>query len=91
MAAKTPAPRQPKKPDKYGAFSTMRAIPEKYLFGTDEEIGNRVATGYVTNPAGTPPSFAQIRPGPTGKDANTPELKQYTGAKNYDGNPRRYA
>lgn len=91
MAAKTPAPRSPKKPPKYGAFGTFNAPDEKYLFGTDAEIENRVATGYVTNPAGTPPDFEQIRPGPTGKDANAPEFKQYTGAKNYDGNPRRYA
>ncbi len=91
MAAKTPAPRQPKAPGKYGAFSNARPIPDKYLFGTEAEIENRVATGYVTNPAGTPPSFVQIRPGPTGQDANDPSLKQYTGAKNYDGNPRRYA
>lgn len=91
MAAKTPAPRQPKKPDGYGAFGNAGSLNEKYLFGTDAEIANRVATGYVTNPAGVPPSFTQIRPGPTGKDANDPQFREYTGAKNYDGNPRRYA
>jgi hypothetical protein len=92
--ASTPAPRQPKAPNKYGAFSTMRSIPDRYLFGTEAEIADRIATGYVTNPSEAAPSFTQIRPGPTGKDANDPNnsgMKSYTGAKNYDGNPRRYA
>jgi hypothetical protein len=92
MAAKTPAPRQPKAPGKYGEFSTANTVPDKYLFATDAEIENRIATGYETNPAAAAPSFKQIRPGPTGKSANEPTFKQYGGGpSNYDGNPRRYA
>lgn len=91
MAAKTPAPRQPKAPSGYGVFGVAHAIDEKYLFGTDAEINDRVATGYKTSPSDAAPSFSQIRPGPQGGSVNDPSFREYTGAKNYDGNPRRYA
>lgn len=94
MAAKTPAPRQPKAPSKYGVFGDANGVADKYLFGTDAEIENRVATGYNTNPADAAPRFRQIRPGPTSKSANDPTMtKTYGGdtGSNYDGNPRKYA
>lgn len=90
MGLEPKSARKPKAPGKYGAFGTAGAPDDKYLFGTDAEIDNRVATGYVTNPAGAAPSFEQIRPGPTGKNANEPGPTNYSGNFKY-GNGRRYA
>jgi hypothetical protein len=82
--------RQPKAPAKYGAFGDARAVEDRYLFGTDAEIENRVATGYPTNPAGAAPRFRQIRPGPTSQSANDPRPKSYGGDSKI-GSPRKYA
>ena len=82
--------RQPKAPAKYGEFGTAHGISERYLFGTDAEIEDRIATGYETNPAGAAPKFVQIRPGPSGGNANEPSTKNYNGNFKY-GNGRRYA
>ena len=91
MAAKTPAPRDPKKMP-FGAFGSTKQPPEYTLFGEPGEIENRVATGYRL--AGTPPesaipSFNQIRPGPTDRDFNRPAPEARSGNSKY-GNPRRY-
>jgi len=76
-----------------GEFGGHSVIDPRYLFGEPEEIDNRVATGYKasggTNPAAAPPSFQQIRPGPSGKNANEPAPKNYVGNFKY-GNGRRY-
>lgn len=89
------APKQPKPAvqEPQGAFGGHTPINPIYLFGEPEEIDNRVATGYKasggTNPAATPPSFKQIRPGPTGKSANEPRPAQYEGTLKF-GRARRY-
>lgn len=90
MAAKTPAPRQPMHPRGYGIFGVAREIDGRYLFGTEEEILNRNATGYVTAPPDAAPSFVQIRPGPTDRNANEPRPEQRSGPSKF-GSPRRYA
>lgn len=90
MAAKTPAPCDPKVPDGMGVFGARKQPDGKYLFGTEAEILNRNATGYNTSPSETPPSFAQIRPGPSSADANSPSPQARSGNSKF-GNPRRYA
>jgi hypothetical protein len=92
MPATRPTPRQPKKLVPGGSFGNSKTLDDRYLFGTQSEINDREATGY--NLGGTPPetavpSFQQIRPGPTGKDANDPSPVHYSGDNKY-GNHRRY-
>jgi len=73
-----------------GAFGSTKQIPERYQFGTPEEISERVQTNYVTPPSTTPSSFQQIRPGPSGGDVNSTAPSGRSGNQKY-GNPRRYA
>ena len=90
LSPKRPKPVVPEPQGEYGSFDGIDPI---YLFGEPEEIDNRVATGYKassgTNPAQAPPSFVQIRPGPSGKNANEPSPKNYNGNFKF-GNGRRY-
>lgn len=75
-----------------GAFGTTKVPPDYTLFGDPAEIDNRVATGYKvggTAPENAAPSFSQIRPGPTGKDANRPEPADFRGDTKF-GSVRRY-
>lgn len=75
-----------------GAFGTTKLPPEYTLFGDPAEIDNRVATGYRltgTAPENAAPSFQQIRPGPTGKDANRPDPADMRGDTKF-GSVRRY-
>lgn len=91
FGGETPTPSNPKRAV-LGVFGSTKEPPGYTLFGDYDEIQNRVATGYRLN--GTPPenavpSFQQIRPGPTSKDANRPEPADFRGDTKY-GSPRRY-
>lgn len=84
----------PDSPDKkvLGAFGSTKTPPDYTLFGEPAEIDNRVATGYRLNgtpPENAEPAFQQIRPGPTGKDANQPEPSDFRGDTKF-GTVRRY-
>lgn len=86
-------PQSPKVPQGLGEYGALRSPDKIYLFGTDEEVMNRNATGY--NVSGTPPenrapAFKQIRPGPTAKDLNKPTAVSYKGDQKY-GSHRKYA
>ena len=72
------------------AYGGLRVPDPKYLFGTQEEIDDREATGYVTSPAMVPPAFKQIVAGPTSKDLNSPGPVSRQGSSKF-GTPRKYA
>lgn len=87
----TPTPENPAKTP-LGVFGTTKSPPDYTLFGSPEEIDDRVATGYRltgTPPENAAPSFQQIRPGPTDKDANRPSPTDYRGDTKF-GSVRRY-
>ena len=89
-----PAPKakQPTVPEGLGVFGALRQPDERYLFGTDAEIRDRNATGYIlggTPPENAAPSFVQIRPGPTSKVLNEPPTESRKGDSKF-GKPRRY-
>ena len=73
-----------------GAFGNTKAVPDRYLFGSPEEVAERVATNYVTPPSAAPSSFQQIRPGPSGGDINSTQPTGRSGDQKF-GSPRRYA
>jgi hypothetical protein len=86
-----PSPENPA-PKSLGNFGSTKTPPDYTLFGDAEEIANRVATGYRlggTTPENAVPSFQQIRPGPTGKDANRPDPADFRGDSKF-GHSRRY-
>lgn len=73
-----------------GAFGNTKQVPDRYLFGTPEEISERVNTNYPTPPPQAPTSFQQIRPGGSGGDVNNAAPTGRSGNQKY-GSPRRYA
>jgi len=90
-----PAPKaqDPLVPFSYGQYGPRKDPDPIYLFGTDEEIKDREATGYRlhgTPPEVSPPAFKQIVAGPTSKDLNKPGPTSRQGNSKF-GNPRRYA
>jgi len=88
-----PSPRAPRVPKGLGQYGSLRQPDDIYLFGTDAEIDNRNATGYNvsgTPPENMPPSFEQIRPGPTGKNMNEPGAEGREGTLKF-GSARKYA
>ena len=86
-------PQEPKVPNGLDAYGFRKTPDPRYLFGTDEEVRNRNATGYTltgTPPEATPPAFKQIVAGPTSKDLNAPGPTSRQGNSKF-GNARRYA
>ena len=71
-------------------YGGLRSPDPKYLFGTEEEIFNREATGYKTPPGTVPPAFKQIVAGPTSKNLNQPGPVSRQGNSKF-GSPRKYA
>jgi hypothetical protein len=53
-----------------GKWGAARTVDPTYLFGTQEEIDNRVHTGYDNPPDHHVPHFVQISPVNTGKNTN---------------------
>jgi len=91
FGGETPSPSNPKRAE-LGIFGSTKEPPEYTLFGDYGEIENRVATGYRLNgtpPENAAPSFQQIRPGPTARDANRPEPADFRGDTKF-GSSRRY-
>src|SRR5215471_20432371 len=89
-----PAPKakDPTVPNGLGQYGFRKEPDSRYLFGTDEEIRNRNATGYTlggTPPENSAPSFKQIVAGPTSKDLNKPGPTSRQGNSKF-GSPRRY-
>src|SRR5262249_61351714 len=72
---KPPVVKHPTVPFGLGQYGAMKEKEERYLFGTDDEIRNRNATGYNfggTPPENAAPNFKQIVAGPTSKDLHKP-------------------
>src|SRR5215472_7609096 len=89
---KPPVVKHPTVPFGLGQYGAMKEKEERYLFGTDDEIRNRNATGYNfggTPPENSPPSFKQIVAGPTSKDLNKPGPTSKQGNSKF-GTPRKY-
>ena len=87
-------PQAPKVPYGLGQYGARKDPDKIYLFGTDEEVMNRNATGY--NVSGTPPeerapAFKQIVAGPTSKDLNKPGAITSRQGNSKFGSPRKYA
>ena len=90
-----PAPKAkvPTVPNGLGQYGARKDPNQIYLFGTDEEIRNRNATGYTlsgTPPENSAPAFKQIVAGPTSKDLNAPGPTSRQGNSKF-GSPRKYA
>jgi hypothetical protein len=90
-----PAPKaqDPKVPFNLGQYGPLKSPDPRYLFGTEEEINDREATGYIlsgTPPETRPPAFSQIVAGPTSKDLNAPGPVSRQGNSKF-GVPRKYA
>lgn len=66
-------------PKDNGKLRSGKTPPAKYLFASDEEIANRNGTGYDRRPSAHAPSFKQIGPQMTGKDANDPTTDTASG------------
>jgi len=93
MGLEPKSARQPRVPNGLGQYGARKDPDQRYLFGTDDEIANRNATGYTlggTPPETAAPSFKQIQAGPTSKDLNSPGKTSRQGNSKF-GNPRRYA
>lgn len=86
-------PQVPKVPFGLGQYGSRKEPDPRYLFGTDQEVMNRNATGYTlsgTPPENSAPSFKQIAAGPTSKDLNAPGPTSRQGNSKF-GSPRKYA
>lgn len=59
-----------------------------YLFGTPEEITNRVHTGYDRNPENHVPHFVQIAPANTGANVNNAGKTLRTGNLKFSRGPQ---
>lgn len=59
-----------KGPNPFGKAGQAKSPDPTYMFGTPEEIANRTDTGYDRKPQDHAPSFRQIGPDNTGKNAN---------------------
>ena len=93
MGLEPKSARTPRVPNGLGQYGARKDPDGRYLFGTDEEIANRNATGYTLNgtpPESMPPSFKQIVAGPTSKDLNAPGVTSRQGNSKF-GSPRKYA
>jgi len=89
---KPPVVKGPTVPNGLGQYGALQKDPDIYLFGTDDEIRNRNATGYTlggTPPENSPPAFKQIVAGPTAKDLNKPGPTSRQGNSKF-GTPRKY-
>jgi hypothetical protein len=73
-----------------GSFGNVVTPDERYLFGTEAELAERVGTNYQSKPSDNPTNFQQIRPGPAGTNINNKQPEGRRGAPKF-GSPRRYA
>lgn len=64
-----------------GGNNVFSGSHDKYLFGTPEEVANRINTGYPAdkNPATHPSDFTQIPPKISGENANDPKFQHRSG------------
>jgi hypothetical protein len=67
-----------------------RTIPKRSVFGTPEEIGNRVGGTFQTLPDNVPSNFRQLGPESSGGNFNEKKPRNYRGDQKF-GNPRRYS
>jgi len=70
-----------------GGNNVFNGANAKYLFGSPEEVANRINTGYPSdkNPTTHPPSFTQIPPSISGESANDPRFKHRSGDIKFSG------
>lgn len=67
-----------------------RTLPARVVFGTEEELADRVGGSITTLPDRAATKFNQIGPKPTAGDYVQRKPKAYSGDQKF-GNPRRYA
>ncbi len=65
------------------------AVPAKSVFGTPEEIGNRVGGTFRTLVDNHPTNFRQLGPEGKGGNANDQPMKTKSGNAKF-GSPRKY-
>lgn len=70
--------------------SFVRRAPDTSVFGTPEEIANRVGGTFKTLPDNVPSNFRQIGPDAGGANPNNASPRRYSGNQKF-GEPRRYA
>ena len=70
--------------------SFARTIPEKHVFGTEDEIVHRVGGTISSLPDRFPTTFKQMGPESAGGNMNDHRPRKYAGNQKF-GNPRRYA
>jgi hypothetical protein len=72
-----------------GPRSRSRKPPDKFLFGTPEEIDNRTETLYTEfKPADNAPAFVQIKPeSSSGQSVNRAPLQGKSGNYKFAGGP----
>ena len=81
----------PDKGNDIGARSTIkRRIPRENVFGTPEEIKERVGGSFNTLPDNNPSNFRQLGPNPSGGSMDDKKPTNRSGNQKF-GNPRRYA
>ena len=69
--------------------SFVRRPPEKAVFGTPEEIGNRVGGTFKTLPDNTPSNFRQLGPDGGGANPGAATPARRSGNQKF-GDGRRY-
>lgn len=70
-----------------GKWGAARKVDSTYLFGTQEEIDNRVNTGYDAPPDNHVPKFVQIAPVNTGQNTNNAGQKLRSGNLKFSRGP----
>ena len=76
-------------PNPAGPIGNAKQPDSTYLFGTPEEINNRVNTGYDHPPQEYAPHFVQIGPGNTGQSVDDNANRRLrAGNLKFSGGPR---